>query len=455
MKSLFIIPFIYEVIYMKSDFIVYLMIVFVIFIFVSCAGPRMSMTPQQEADMLYEKAIQLSDNESYDEAGISFEEYAKKYPESKRADNAKLQAGNGYFQQGNYDQAIAIYQEILEQYPESDGSDHALLAIGDVYFAQQKFDEAINAYNIIIDKYPRYGVEIAIKARSRIIALQDMQENIKILNEGKDEDKDNAQFDIADIYFTTFADYNKAKEEYKKLVDRFPKSELADDAIWKIAECYWNLASQQIPSLNFSAEHKAFIELNQIYDRFPQLRGIRQFKLEPHWPTNQPSEEYRLSYKIVRQLVNKYPGVQNKSIIDFIPQDYKNAFENWQEILYKYSYTDKAIETPMRIAQAFIDLGNLYYNLGDKRFAGMFFKESLKIVPTPAGHLGMARYYGSIASVSAPAWAYRRAFAHITQAEKMTPPNSPLADKISWTKEWMNYKMRLEALESWQYKKTR
>jgi len=105
-----------------------------IFIISACAGPRLHMTQQQEADMLYAKASQLQDEESFDEANTQFEEYAKKYPESKRADNAKLQIADTNFQQGKYDQAIAVYQEILTQYQESDASDHALLSIGDVYF---------------------------------------------------------------------------------------------------------------------------------------------------------------------------------------------------------------------------------------------------------------------------------------------------------------------------------
>lgn len=438
---------------MKFGFIIYAILI--AFIFMSCAGPKAPMTPQQEADMLYAKASQLKNDELYDESSAHFEEFAEKYPESKRADNAKLQVANTYIQQGNYDQAIAVYQEVVDLYPESDGVDHALLGIGDIYFMQQNFDEAISAYNKLLTKYPKYGTEIAVKAHDRITSAQEMIDNIKILNEGAEEHKDNAQYDIADIHYSIFMNYNEAKDEFAKVVERYPKSELADDALWKIAECYWNLGSQQIPTLNFTPEHKAYIELLQIYDRFPQLTGIRQFKLDPHWPTNEPSEEYRLSYKVVRQLVNKYPGVQDKNITDFIPENYKKAFEKWQEIIYNYSYTDKAIEAPMRIAQALIDLGNLYYNMGEKRFAGMFFKESLRAVQTPAGHLGMARYYGNITSVSSPAWAYRRAFYHIGQAEKLTPPNSPMADKVSWAKEWMNYKMRVEGLEGWSDKKTK
>jgi len=419
-----------------------------IFIISACAGPRLHMTLQQEADMLYAKASQLQDEESFDEANAQFEEYAKKFPESKRADNAKLQIADTNFQQGKYDQAIAVYQEILDQYSESDASDHALLSIGDAYFIQQKFDEATEAYNKVLQKYPRLGTDIAINARDRIRAIEDVKTDVNILTGDKDEDKDNAQYDIGDIYFSVFGYYDRARDEFQKVVDRWPKSELADDALLKIGDCDWNVATQQIPSTNFTKEHQAFIALLEYYDKFPQLTKIKIFRLDVHWPTTEDSAEYRLAYSQVRQIVNKYPGIQDKKIADFLPENYRKAFEKWQEIIYVYSHTDTAVDVPMKIAQGFIDLGNLYYNLGEKHFAGILFRESLMVMPTPAGHLGMARYYGNITSISSTAWAYRRAFFHIKEAEKLTPPDSPMANRVSWAKEWMNYKMRLEGLES-------
>jgi TolA-binding protein len=438
----------------KMKSLISILSILLIFMIGACAGPRGPMTPQQEADMLYAKASQLNDGELYDQANNQFEEYANKFPESKRADNAKLQIANNNFQQEKYDQAITVYQEVLDQYPESDASDDALLSIGNVYFVQQKYDEANEAYKKIIQKYPRFGTEVSLKARDRVRAIEDIKIDIKILTEGKDADKDNAQYEIGDIYFSVFNFYDRARDEFQKLVDRWPKSEMADNALWKMGECYWNIALQQTQSFRLTNEHLAYIALMEYYDKFPQLAKIKMFRLDVHWPTGDESSEYRAAYMQVRMIVNKYPGIQDKKVIDFLPEDYKKAFEKWQEIMYSYSHTDTAVDVPMRIAQGFIDLGNLYYNMGEKHFAGILLKESLLVKPTPEGHLGMARYYGNITSIASPAWAYRRAFAHINAAEKLTAPDSPMADKVSWAKEWMNYKMRIEGLESWSDKKT-
>ena len=423
--------------------------ILILFTLAACAGPRAPMTPQQEANMLYARASQLHNAESYDEASDHFEEYVRKYPESNNADNAKLQIANGYFQRGQYAEAIATYKEIADIYPESDTSDQALLSIGDVYFAQQKIDEAIEAYEKLLLKYPHFSIQAAVDAQDRMNAVEDIEEDMRIIKEGPDEEKDNAQYDIANIYFTVFGNYDRAKEEFQKVVDNFPKSELADNALWNVGECYWNIAARQLPSRVSSKEQLAHISLMEIYDRYPQLAELDMFRLGAHWPAGKRGDSYELAYAQVRRIVNKYPGIKERKTTDFFPENYRKAFEAWQDVIYTYSHTDMAAAAPKQIAYAFIDLGNLYYNMGLKHFGCILFRESLMAIPTPEGHLGMARYYANMTSTSGLPWAYRRAFHHIKEAEKLTPPDSNMANEVSWAKEWMNYKMRIESLENW------
>ena len=432
---------------MRSDF--KLLFVFVLFTLVACAGPRVSMTPQQEADMLYAEASQLHETEFYDEASIQLEEYVRKYPESNSADNAKLQIADGYAQQGRYEEAIVEYQEIVDTYSEADAADQALLSIGDVHFAQQKTDDAIEAYEKLLLKYPRFSTQIAISAQDRMNAVEDIEEDVRLVEEAPDEEKDNAQYDIADIYFTVFGNYERAMKEFQKVVDKWPKSELADDALWKIGDCHWNIAARQLPTRALSKEQLAYIELVETYDRYPQLAGLRMFHLDVHWPAGKRGDSYELAYAKVRRIVNKYPGIQERRTTDFLPAGYREAFQTWQDVMYTYSHTDTALAAPERIAHALMDIGDLYYNMGLKHFACALFRESLTVMPTPEGHLGMVRYYANMTSTSPLSWAYRRAFRHIKQAEGLTPPGSSMANEVGWAKEWMNYKMRIEALENW------
>ena len=422
----------------------------IIFIFTlaACAGVRAPLTPQQE----YARASQLQDAEFYEEASAQFEEYVKKYPESDRADNAKLQIANGHFQYGDYETAILIYQEILDTYSGGDAADQAMLSIGDSYFALQKIDEAIQMYEKLLLKYPRFSTQIAADAQIRMTAVEDIEEDMRIINEGADSEKDNAQYDIANIYLTVFGDYQRAKVEFQKVVDQWPESELADEALWNIGECYWGIAARQLPSRSFSDEHQAYMRLLEIYDRYPQLTGLKMFHLDVHWPAGRRGDSYELSYAQVRRIVNKYPNIKEKVTTDFLPKNYQKAFQTWNDTIRLYSHTNTAAVAAGKIAHAFMDMGNLYYNMGLRNFGYVLYRESLATKRTPGGHLGMARYYANITSTSGLPWAYRRAFFHIKEAEKLTPPDSNMANEVSWAKEWMHYKMRIEALENWKEK---
>jgi len=422
--------------------------VFALLIVAGCAGSKAPVTPQQEAKTLYDEAARLQDAEAYDEAGAQFEEYVRKYPESDSADNAKLKIGDGLFQQGKYEEAIKAYQDILDNYPGGDSADQALLSMGDVYFAQQKNDEAVKTYEKLLTKYVLVSKDVADRAQVRIDSIENIAEDMQIIKEGPDEEKDNAQYDIADTYFTVFGDYARAKEEFQKLVDQWPKSELADDALWEVGECHWSIATQTLPSKDFSEEQLAYMDLIETIDRYPQLARLDLFRLDAHWPAGKRGDNYELAYAEVRRIVNKYPGLKEKKTADLLPENYRKAFEIWQNVIYTYPNTDTAVQAPGRIALAFVNLGNLYNNMGLRDFSFLLFRESLMAMPTPEGHLGMARYYAKITSVSGTPWAYRRAFYHIKKAEELTTPGSRMASAVGWAKEWMNYKMRIESLES-------
>ena len=420
--------------------------VIVLLTLAGCAGTRAPVTPQQE----YARASQLQDAELYEEASAQFEEYVKKYPESAKVDNAKLQIANGHFQYGDYETAILAYQEILDTYSQGDAADQAMLSMGDAYFALRKIDEAIQAYEKLLLKYPRFSTQIAAEAQDRITAVEDIEEDMRIISEGADAEKDNAQYDIAHIYLTVFKDYERAKMEFEKVVNQWPESELADEALWNVGECYWGIATRQLPSRSLSDEHQVYMRLVEIYDRYPQLTKLKMFHMDVHWPAGKRGDNYELSFAQVRRIINKYPDIKGKRTIDFLPENYRKAFHTWNDVMQLYPHTDMAIVAAEKIAHALMDMGNLYYNMGLNHFGYVLYRESLVIKGTPGGHLGMARYYANITSISGQPWAYRRGFYHIKEAEKLTSPDSSMANEVSWAKEWMHYKMRIESLENWQ-----
>ena len=204
-----------------------------------------------------------------------------------------------------------------------------------------------------------------------------------------------------------------------------------------------------MPSKNLSQEQLAYTSLAEIYDRYPQLTGLSMFRLDTHWPAGRRGDSYELAYAQARRIVNKYPEIKERRVADYLQGGYGKALEKWWDVMDTYSHTDTGAVAAERIARAFIDLGNLYYNMGLEHFGFALYRESLMTAPTPEGHLGMARYYAKMTSTSGLPWAYRRAFHHIKKAEELTPPDSRMANEVGWAKEWMNYRMRVESLENW------
>ncbi|RLA98098.1 MAG: tol-pal system protein YbgF [Deltaproteobacteria bacterium] len=84
------------------------------------------LTPEQE----YKRAFQLFNNGKYEEARQAFEEFLKKYPDSKLAGNAQFWIGECYYKQKNYQEAINAYQIVLDKYPNGNKIKDSMLKQG-------------------------------------------------------------------------------------------------------------------------------------------------------------------------------------------------------------------------------------------------------------------------------------------------------------------------------------
>ena len=418
-------------------------------IFISGCLPKAPVSTQEAADMLYLKATNLQDSEEYDKATDEFEALVGRYPNSNNADNAQLEIGNNYRIQGEYDKAIPAYEMLLEKYPQSDVVDYTLLGIGDSYLDLGERAKAIETYQKLIDKYPYLNNEVAEEAQNRIDMLKEIEKYEEVIESGDKDMRDNAQYQIGNIYFSVFNDYDKAIEEFNKVVENYPQSELADDAMWMVGECYWAKATYE-PLAGETREQQAFIRVQYITDRYPQLVELDRYDTDgyPHWPAGKRGDRYEIYFAEVRRLLTKYPDLKNWSFQDFIPENYKNALDMWSSLILKYPNTDTAASAPKNISEKITELGKLYYANGTPHFASILFKESLQIWPSPEAHIYLAYYYADVHDYTS--WTYYKAriFRHIKEAEKLVPPNSDLALDLKNLKSWMNYRTRLKSLEA-------
>lgn len=91
---------------------------------------------------LYAAGRQLFDAADYAGARGAFEEFLKRYPESKECDNAHFWIGETYYREERYEKAILEYQNVIDKYPGTNKMPAALLKQG---MAFNKIKDDINA----------------------------------------------------------------------------------------------------------------------------------------------------------------------------------------------------------------------------------------------------------------------------------------------------------------------
>ena len=109
--------------------------------------------PEDTEDGLYTYAKTLFDEGDKDGARIQFENFINKYPDSKKADNARFWIADSYYAEKWYEKAILEYQKVLETYPDSNKAAAARLKQG---YAFAALGEKANARLILKELIKRH-----------------------------------------------------------------------------------------------------------------------------------------------------------------------------------------------------------------------------------------------------------------------------------------------------------
>ena len=102
----------------------------------------------------YNQAYSLFTLGKYEDAKNKFEEFIKKFPNSKLIPNAYYWLGECYFKLKNYEKAIINYDEIINKYPKSSKVPAALLKEGIAFMRIGENDGAKIIFLKILQDYP-------------------------------------------------------------------------------------------------------------------------------------------------------------------------------------------------------------------------------------------------------------------------------------------------------------
>ena len=90
----------------------------------------------------------------WDLAIIGFEQYIRAFPASDRADNAQVNIGNAYLNDGKNDKAVEAYDKAIRTYPTGDAIPEAYYKKGLALQNLRQTDRAREAWEFVVKTYP-------------------------------------------------------------------------------------------------------------------------------------------------------------------------------------------------------------------------------------------------------------------------------------------------------------
>jgi tol-pal system protein YbgF len=132
----------------------------------AATAPAVNAAADTDGQEAYSKAFSLLKEGQYKASIAAFEDFKKRYPNSKYADNAQYWLGEASYVSRDYRKALAEFQQLISQYPDSTKISGARLKIGYVYYELKNWSAAREALQQVVTLYP--DASVANKANERL-----------------------------------------------------------------------------------------------------------------------------------------------------------------------------------------------------------------------------------------------------------------------------------------------
>jgi outer membrane protein assembly factor BamD len=183
-------------------------------------------------DVIYGKADQLLDKQSYADAAKRYEEVDINHPYSQEARRAIVMAAYAYYKAGKYDDAVSAADRYLTLHPGTAESDLAQNVIGMSYYDQvldprrdqTNARKALQAYLTLLQRYPdsRYAAE----AQNRARILRDLLAASEM---------------TVGRYYLRHSNYLAAINRFRVVVSDYQTTAQIEEALSRLTEAYMAL----------------------------------------------------------------------------------------------------------------------------------------------------------------------------------------------------------------------
>ncbi len=184
--------------------------------------------------------------EKWEDALKLYQQFVAQNPGHEGLPLAHFAAGECQFHLQRYEQALGSYRQVIEKHPDWSDADDGYFRAGNCLFQLGRYGEAAEILGQIAKKFPKSDIadkvaywlgEAHYQAGAKAAAMAAYRESLEIAPQG--EYAAYALYSIAMIERETDATATVAT--FNKLLDKFPDSPLAPDALYRLGESYQKL----------------------------------------------------------------------------------------------------------------------------------------------------------------------------------------------------------------------
>jgi tol-pal system protein YbgF len=124
------------------------------------------------ADELYDKALGLLRQASYDEAERAFKNFIAKYPKDKQIENARYWFGETFYVRAKFSDAAVAFADSYQQNPKGVKAPDSLLKLGMSLSALGKTEDACATYGSLKKDFPKAPVTLRTRVDQERIRLK-------------------------------------------------------------------------------------------------------------------------------------------------------------------------------------------------------------------------------------------------------------------------------------------
>ncbi len=190
-------------------------------------------------NLIYQIGLSLKNEKRWVEALHVLEVFVDSFPRHPSAGQALTMVGHIHQTNEAWTDAIAAYRRVINEFPKGTWVRDAKWSIAESTINLSQWREAMAAYRTYLTDYGKDAK--APEAKRRVGILKDLARYQALVDEEGQRKAFDAQYQIAEIVLGKLANPVKAIIEYRKVTARWPKSHLADDALFKVGTTYLSM----------------------------------------------------------------------------------------------------------------------------------------------------------------------------------------------------------------------